>query len=89
MTASLPIRIFLSSSIVLLASCGGQDSDFARPRENRKQPVELVLLEDGRPSPAVLAEDQVVYRGNGEEPQALDPHLAQIGFWGTSVMDAI
>jgi len=77
LTASLPSRIFLSSSIVLLASCGAQDSDFARPRESRKQPVELVLLEDGRPSPAVLAENQVVYRGNGEEPQTLDPHLAQ------------
>jgi oligopeptide transport system substrate-binding protein len=77
LTTLLPIRIFLSSSFLLLASCGDQDSDFARPRESRKQPVELVLLEDGRPSPAVLAEEQVVYRGNGEEPQTLDPHLAQ------------
>jgi oligopeptide transport system substrate-binding protein len=34
-------------------------------------------LEDGRPAPEVLAEEQVVYRGNGEEPETLDPHLAQ------------
>ncbi len=48
-----------------------------RPREKRAQPVELVLLEDGRPHPAVLAEDQTVIRGNGEEPQTLDPHQAE------------
>ncbi len=48
-----------------------------RPREKRDQPVELVLLEDERPHPAVLAEDQTVIRGNGEEPQTLDPHQAE------------
>ena len=35
------------------------------------------MLEDGRPHPAVLAEDQTVIRGNGEEPQTLDPHQAE------------
>jgi len=62
---------------LLLAACGDSDSDFSRPRETRNQPVELVLLEDGRPHPAVLAEEQLVRRGNGEEPQTLDPHLAE------------
>jgi oligopeptide transport system substrate-binding protein len=32
---------------------------------------------DGRPDPAILAERQVLRRGNGEEPQTLDPHLAE------------
>ncbi|HET6592547.1 MAG TPA: peptide ABC transporter substrate-binding protein, partial [Xanthomonadales bacterium] len=31
---------------------------------------------DGRPDPSVLAAEQVVVRGNGEEPETLDPHLA-------------
>ena len=81
MTVSLSIRILgyslIALSFVLLASCRDQDGGFAPPREKRDQPVELVLLEDGRPYPAVLAEDQTVIRGNGEEPQTLDPHQAE------------
>ena len=81
MTVSLSIRILgyslIALSFVLLASCRDQDGGFAPPREKRDQPVELVLLEDGRPHPAVLAEDQTVVRGNGEEPQTLDPHQAE------------
>ncbi len=67
----------IACSLVLLASCQDQDGEFVRPREQKNQPVELVLLEDGRPHPAVLAEDQTVIRGNGEEPQTLDPHQAE------------
>ncbi|MCH8057232.1 MAG: peptide ABC transporter substrate-binding protein [Proteobacteria bacterium] len=77
MTVSLSIRILIGASLVMLASCHDQDGEFARPREKRDQPVELVLLDDGRPHPAVLAEDQTVIRGNGEEPQTLDPHQAE------------
>ena len=65
------------ASAMLLGGCGDPNSDFSRPRENRPQPVDLVLLEDGRPAPSVLAEEQVVYRGNGDEPETLDPHKAQ------------
>ena len=77
MTVSLSIRIFITTSLVLLVSCHDQSGEFAQPRENRDQPVELVLLDDGRPHPAVLAEDQTVIRGNGEEPATLDPHQAE------------
>jgi len=77
LTVSLSIRILIVFSLVLLASCRDEDGGFARPREKRAQPVELVLLENGRPHPAVLAEDQTVIRGNGEEPQTLDPHKAE------------
>ena len=59
-----------------LAACGDRGGDFGGPTGQRPEPVDLVLLEDGRPDPAVLAERQVVHRGNGEEPETLDPHRA-------------
>ncbi len=77
MTPPIKIRVFLACSLLGLTACGDRDGDFGRPLEKRPQPVELVLLEDGRPDPSVLADEQVVYRGNGEEPETLDPHLAQ------------
>jgi len=74
--------LFFRSCLLLcclsaLSGCGDGQNDFGGSLGKRSQPVELVLLEDGRPAPEVLAEDQVVYRGNGEEPETLDPHLAQ------------
>ncbi len=62
--------------MLVLAGCGNESGDFGRPRENRAEPVDLVLLENGRPDPSVLADEQVVYRGNGDEPETLDPHRA-------------
>ena len=62
--------------VLVLGACTESGEQQERPLETRKQPVELVLV-DGRPDPAVLAEEQVLYRGNGEEPQTLDPHLAE------------
>jgi oligopeptide transport system substrate-binding protein len=38
--------------------------------------VELVL-ENGRPVPALLAAEQVLRRANGAEPQSLDPHRSE------------
>jgi len=72
----VPRIALLLSALLLLSACGEREGDFGRPSERRPQPVDLVLSEDGRPDPAVLAEQQVVYRGNGEEPETLDPHLA-------------
>jgi len=60
----------------VLCACGEKGQAPDTLRETRAQPVELVLL-DGRPDPSVLAEQQVLYRGNGEEPQTLDPHRAE------------
>ncbi|MDX1460293.1 MAG: peptide ABC transporter substrate-binding protein [Xanthomonadales bacterium] len=62
--------------LVLLASCGGGDGGPEPPRGQRPQPVEPVLV-GGRPDPATLAVEQVLHRDNGEEPQTLDPHLAE------------
>ena len=73
MILSLPIRTLIAFSMLLLASCDDPNGEFSGPREKRNQPVDLVLLEDGRPDPAVLASEQVVFRGNGEEPRTLDP----------------
>lgn len=77
MTSSIQTRVVLACSLLWLAACGDQERDFGRPLEQRSHPVKLILLEDGRPDPAVLAPDQIVRRGNGEEPETLDPHRAQ------------
>ena len=77
MTSLIPTRIFLACSLLGLTACGDREGDFGRPLEQRSQPVELLLLEDGQPDPSVLADEQIVNRGNGGEPETLDPHLAQ------------
>jgi len=76
LTLSIQIKIVLACSLLGLVACSDQESDFGRPLEQRSRPVELVLLEDGRPDPAVLAQEQIIRRGNGEEPETLDPHHA-------------
>jgi len=70
---------YLAGLIVLaLVACGGESQDVSAPSAGRlPQAVELALDEDGRPLPAVLADQQIIHRGNGEEPQTLDPHLAE------------
>lgn len=72
------IRAFMLVSIVAsLASCGGDDEErLPRLTDRQSLPVELVLTEEGRPHPAVLAAEQVLHRDNGGEPTTLDPHLA-------------
>ncbi|MFT5139050.1 MAG: oligopeptide transport system substrate-binding protein [Lysobacterales bacterium] len=62
--------------VVLLQACGAEQDDSADEKHKRPQPVELVLI-DGQPDPSVLAAEQVLHRANGEEPQTLDPHLAE------------
>ena len=73
---SLPSRILFVSGMLLLAACSDRDGDFGLRKTQRVQAVDLVLLENGRPDPSVLAAEQVVYRGNGDEPETLDPHRA-------------
>lgn len=77
MKASVHIKALLAISLLSLAACGEREGDFGKRLDKRSQPVDLVLLADGRPDPAVLADEQIVRRGNGEEPESLDPHLAQ------------
>ncbi len=61
---------------LLVCACSEKEQAPDTLRETRAEPVDLVLV-DGRPDPSVLATEQVLYRGNGEEPQTLDPHLAE------------
>jgi oligopeptide transport system substrate-binding protein len=66
-------------AVVLAAAvqaCGESGPNFDQPREKRPAPVELLII-DGRPDPSVLASEQVFKRGNGKEPQTLDPHRAE------------
>lgn len=60
----------------VIAGCGADPN--APPPEPVKlpEPVANWRGEDGRPRPEALAEDQELHRGNGEEPQTLDPHRA-------------
>lgn len=73
---SMPARVLAACGLLWLAGCGQQDGEYSGPLSRRPPPVALVLTEDGRPDPSVLAAEQVVHRGNGEEPEALDPHRA-------------
>jgi oligopeptide transport system substrate-binding protein len=68
------LTLLLSASF--LAACGAEQDAESPDHGKRPEPVELVLV-DGKPDPSVLADDQVLHRGNGEEPQTLDPHLAE------------
>jgi oligopeptide transport system substrate-binding protein len=63
---------------LLLGACGNdRPEQVAGGRDRHVRPVELVLDEDGRPIPSVLAQVQELHRDNGDEPQTLDPHLAE------------
>ncbi len=80
MTALEPARVMaIALALVVggvLVGCGEDSEPGSVGRDRQGQPVALALTEDGRPDPSVLAEQQVLHRGNGQEPQTLDPHLA-------------
>lgn len=63
--------------VTLLGSCSDDYQEKLAARGRHAQPVDLVLNEDGRPIPSVLAQQQELHRDNGQEPQTLDPHLAE------------
>ncbi len=59
-----------------LAACGGDPDAPPPPPIDLPEPVTPWLDEDGTPLAEALAEVQQLDRGNGEEPQTLDPHRA-------------
>jgi oligopeptide transport system substrate-binding protein len=61
----------------LLGACGKDNQEQPAGHNRHARPVELILDENGRPDPSVLAQQQELHRDNGEEPQTLDPHLAE------------
>ena len=62
---------------MLLAACQGHDGAGEPAKPRLPMPVTVEFDADDRPLPDVLASDQTLHRGNGEEPQTLDPHLAE------------
>lgn len=76
MSGPLSARILAVIGLLSLSGCGEPPGEYTGPISRRPPPVDLVLTEDGQPHPSVLAAEQVVRRGNGEEPETLDPHLA-------------
>ena len=74
----LPVVLVGSLLVPFLGACSNDDQQqIIGGRDSRIQPVELVLTEDGRPDPSVLAQEQELHRDNGDEPQTLDPHKAE------------
>lgn len=62
---------------MVLSACGKGERTRPPGRFDRHDlAVDLVLTEDGRPAPSVLALEQVLHRDNGAEPATLDPHVA-------------
>jgi len=78
----------LMAGLVGLSGCGTSE-----PPSASEEPTKVELSEpvdwrqDGaqRPAPVYLATEQVLHRGNGEEPQTLDPHLGE-GVPTTNIM---
>jgi oligopeptide transport system substrate-binding protein len=63
------------SLLLHLAACGNADDPAGAP-VSRWSVVEPTYI-DGRPDRSTLAERQVIHRGNGAQPQGLDPHLTE------------
>jgi len=78
-------RLWALCFLVALAGCSEEEDRQPEAAPALSEPVEVVLDDNGRPVPEILAETQVIHRGNGEEPQTLDPHLAE-GVPSTNVL---
>ena len=74
-----PLRhpLLLSVLALLLSACGNDDGRTTPGRDRHPKPVDLMITDYGRPDPSVLAAEQELHRDNGDEPQTLDPHLAE------------
>lgn len=66
---------WIAVCVLGLAGCGGQGQSETGPRYPNL--VEPKFLADGRIDPAVLADEQILHRSNGSEPQTLDPHTGE------------
>ncbi len=63
-------------SLLVACTSGHDDGDDGPPPARWNLP-ELAFTADGRPDPAILAPVQVLHRGNGSQPQGLDPHITE------------
>jgi oligopeptide transport system substrate-binding protein len=62
---------------LLISGCGGNDGPRDGVSTTRWNLPELRFTPEGRPDPAILAPVQILHRGNGAQPQGLDPHLTE------------
>ena len=69
--------VLLPVTVLLLAACGNENMEQLAGANRHAKPVELILDENDRPIPSVLAQQQELHRDNGQEPQTLDPHLVE------------
>jgi oligopeptide transport system substrate-binding protein len=69
--------VLLPVTALLLAACGNDNPEQLAGANRHAKPVELILDENNRPIPSVLALQQELHRDNGQEPQTLDPHLVE------------
>ena len=79
MRSADPTRLLGPIALLLAAATlGCQGERVPGPPEpiDLPEPVEVERGPDDEPLPSVLADEQVLHRGNGEEPQTLDPHRA-------------
>lgn len=69
--------LFVALVLVACGQSAGPDTDAQPSTVRLAQPVVWEANALGQPKPDDLAEEQVLHRGNGEEPQTLDPHLGE------------
>ncbi|TVR93399.1 MAG: peptide ABC transporter substrate-binding protein, partial [Wenzhouxiangellaceae bacterium] len=60
-----------------LSACGERSELETGVPVQRWNLPEVIFTEDGRPDPSILAPVQVLHRGNGTQPQGLDPHITE------------
>jgi oligopeptide transport system substrate-binding protein len=68
-------KILLISWLFFLNACSDNSSQKEKARYQIKV-VENILI-NGRPDPNTLAEKQILRKGNGSQPQTLDPHTGE------------
>lgn len=59
----------------LLASCNQNSSQLEQKTQNIQ--VSEIKLINGKPDPDILAKSQILRKGNGSQPQTLDPHKGE------------
>ncbi|MFP4207433.1 MAG: peptide ABC transporter substrate-binding protein [Wenzhouxiangella sp.] len=67
----------LALLVAALAGCAGQGDEDTGPAPPRWNLPEVVYTDDGLPDPSILAPVQILHRGNGTQPQGLDPHITE------------
>ena len=71
---TIPALLMLA---LVLSACGERAEPESDVPVQRWNLPEVIFTEDGRPDPSILAPVQVLHRGNGTQPQGLDPHVTE------------